>query len=124
MQCPICKGQLIEQGKGSYKCKCGYREYTAIGHKVHELKTLPSYFQAILDGTKTFELRRNDRDFKVGDTLLLKEWNIGECDLTGPEPIIIQEQGYTGREIKKIIAYIFKGGKFGLHKNYVILGIK
>ncbi|WP_444812245.1 DUF3850 domain-containing protein, partial [Streptococcus canis] len=33
------------------------------------------YFEAIMDGTKTFECRYNDRDFKVGDELLLREYD-------------------------------------------------
>ena len=42
--------------------------------KLHNLKTWPEYFQAIVDGSKTFEIRKNDRDFKVNDLLCLKEY--------------------------------------------------
>ena len=41
----------------------------------HFLKTWPEYFQAIWDGKKTFEVRKNDRDFKVGDMLVLQEFD-------------------------------------------------
>ena len=37
----------------------------------HELKTLPEYFDAVQKGTKTFEIRKNDRNFKVGDLLYM-----------------------------------------------------
>lgn len=37
----------------------------------HELKTWLPYFDAIVDGTKLFEVRKNDRDFQVGDCLRL-----------------------------------------------------
>jgi ASC-1-like (ASCH) protein len=39
----------------------------------HELKVMPQYFQRIVTGQKTFEIRFNDRDYQVGDTLFLKE---------------------------------------------------
>ena len=40
---------------------------------IHELKTLPEYFEAVRKGDKTFELREDDRNFKVGDYLALNE---------------------------------------------------
>jgi hypothetical protein len=85
-------------------------------NKTHELKILPQYFKAVEDGTKTFELRENDRDFKVGDTLILKEWEFIKGKYI--------EEGYTGKVIKKEITYIFEGGQYGLANNYVILAIK
>lgn len=67
--------------------------------RTHELKTWPEFFQATLNGRKKFELRRNDRDFRVGDELLLKEWDptIEEYD----KPF-----GYSGREVKVRVDYI------------------
>lgn len=79
--------------------------------KVHELKILPQYFKCVVDGTKNFELRKNDRAYRVGDVLLLKEFENNQT-------------GYTGKEIKKVITYIFYGGAYGLNKDYVILSIK
>lgn len=40
----------------------------------HELKCRPEYFSRVASGQKTFEIRRNDRDFQVGDILILKEY--------------------------------------------------
>lgn len=83
----------------------------------YELKILPKYFKAVKEGTKTFEIRKNDRGFKVGDTLLLKEY---EQDYT----IGNSFQGYTGQEITKEITYILEGGQYGLEEGYCIASLK
>lgn len=78
--------------------------------KTHELKTHPEYFQAIFNHSKDFELRKNDRDFKVGDELKLMEFD--------PE-----KNEYTGAVITVWVNYILHGGKFGLEDGYVIMNI-
>jgi|LGVE01.1.fsa_nt_gb ASC-1-like (ASCH) protein len=45
---------------------------------VHNLKIMPEYFNRVLDGSKKFEIRKNDRDFKKGDTVILNEFNDGK----------------------------------------------
>ena len=42
--------------------------------KVHYLKTIPNYFREAARGNKPFEVRKNDRYFKVGDIVQLEEW--------------------------------------------------
>jgi len=42
--------------------------------RVEELKVWPEYFNAIKSGSKAFEVRRNDRDFRQGVVLKLREW--------------------------------------------------
>jgi len=77
----------------------------------HELKTWPPFFQAVVDGTKTFEIRKNDRGFNPGDTLMLREWDNERKD-------------YTGRSIEKTVTYILDGtgDGMGLEKEYVCMG--
>lgn len=58
----------------------------------HELKIWPQYYSRVADGSKTFEVRDNDRAFQFGDTVVLREWD--------PEPITTTDQtkapkGYT-----------------------------
>lgn len=77
--------------------------------KTHELKILPEFFVAVLECRKTFELRKNDRDYKVGDVILLKEFD---------------GKRYTGNYTRKNVTYVLNGGQYGLDKDYVILGIK
>ncbi|EMK4057293.1 DUF3850 domain-containing protein [Listeria monocytogenes] len=59
--------------------------------KLHELKTMSEYFAAVAEERKTFEIRKNDRNFMVGDTLILQEYVNGE---------------YTGREYWEDVVYI------------------
>ena len=41
----------------------------------HELKCHPMYFSRIVSGQKTFEVRKNDRNFQVNDILILQEYD-------------------------------------------------
>ena len=41
---------------------------------IHHLKTKPEYFRAVIAGKKPFEIRKNDRDFKIGDKVILEEF--------------------------------------------------
>ena len=50
---------------------------------IHELKTLPEYFKEVVSGNKPFEVRKNDRPFKVGDYLMLREYEPKEALYTG-----------------------------------------
>lgn len=77
--------------------------------RVHELKILPKYFRQVLKGNKTFELRKDDRNYNAGDKLILKEF---------------EDERFTGCQLEKTITYVFKGGQYGLEKGYVILAIK
>lgn len=43
--------------------------------KVHNLKCWPAYYRDVVAGKKTFEFRKDDRDFQVGDVLVLVEWD-------------------------------------------------
>ena len=60
----------------------------------HDLKCWPVYFQAIADRMKRFEIReRRDRNFAVGDVLLLREWDPAT-------------ERYTGRTSKQLVTYL------------------
>jgi hypothetical protein len=41
----------------------------------HELKIWPQYYCRVKDGSKTFEVRDNDRGFQTGDDVVLREWD-------------------------------------------------
>jgi len=76
---------------------------------IHELKIKNEYLLAVIDGSKTFELRKDDRDYKVGDYLHLQGYHNGK---------------YNHLETVKEITYIYRGGEYGLEKGFAILGLK
>lgn len=41
---------------------------------IHKLKIWPKFYTRVLEGSKTFEVRVNDRDFQSGDLVVLHEW--------------------------------------------------
>lgn len=88
---------------------------------IHELKILPIYFEEVVKGNKTFEIRKDDRDFKIGDILLLKEYDPDKKYLD----IKDEETHYSGKKILKKILYVLKDiPSLGLKEGYVLLGIK
>lgn len=72
---------------------------------IHRIKCLPEYFNPVELGLKKAELRLNDRDYKVGDWLILEEY----------------DSGYTGREITKKVLHVADVGFVA--DNYVLLSL-
>ena len=75
----------------------------------HYLKILTNFYQDIESGKKNFEVRFNDRDFKVYDMLYLQEF--------------IPPSTYTGREIRKEVTYVLDNPDY-CKEGYVVLGLK
>lgn len=83
----------------------------------HRLKTIGRYFDAVADGSKTFEVRKNDRAFQTGDTITLVRSEENGFYTMGPAGI-----GSTV-EITKRITYLLQGGQFGIEPGYCVLGL-
>ena len=82
--------------------------------RAHELKAWRSYFEALWDGRKPFELRRNDREFRPGDRLVVREFDNSPSG-----------GGYMGRHIEAEVSYVLVNCEsFGLMEGYAILGLK
>ena len=81
---------------------------------VHQLKTVQPYFDDIASGNKTFEVRKNDRDFKLNDVLMLLEYDPSKAD--NPK-----SKGLTGKCITARITYILDEQEY-CKEGYVILG--
>lgn len=77
---------------------------------IHALKCEPEYFKDVLSGKKTFEVRINDRQYKVGDLLALNEYDM-------------EDEAYTGASCLTYIDYILDNCDY-CKDGYVILSIK
>lgn len=78
--------------------------------EVHNIKIWPEFFRQVKSGNKPFEVRKNDRDYKVGDTLILEEYD--PC-----------KKVYTGAWIPELITYKLDDQNF-VKEGFVILGMK
>ena len=74
--------------------------------KVHKLKTVQPYFQECWSQSKTFEVRKNDRHFEVGDEVHLQEYDA-------------KTKTYSGKEIRGTILYVLKNF-VALEEGYVV----
>jgi len=83
---------------------------------IHSLKSWPKFFDPISAGLRMHELRRNDRDFRVGDRIELREFD--------PEMNL-----YTGRKCLVMITSITSAGEpcavseIALDKDFCILSV-
>lgn len=75
--------------------------------RIHGLKIHPEYYQEVLLGRKTFEIRKNDRNYQVGDMVRLCEYDPNKKE-------------YTGRKLYKEITYITD---YAQKENYVVFGL-
>jgi len=81
---------------------------------IHELKCWDTYFQAVANRTKPFDIRKNDRNFQSGDILWLREW-------------LVEENRYSGRSLYATVTLILS--KFApegfdvIVPGYVVMGL-
>lgn len=107
---------------------------------VHDLKTWPAYYEAIVAGLKPWEYRKADRPYAVGDVLRLREWNPEAYDeawrneerLLVGNPVSHRDvweaahdraiaEAYTGRVCGRRVTYIAQGGL--IPPGYVVMSI-
>lgn len=78
----------------------------------HALKTWANYYKEQENGNKLFELRKDDRPYKIGDKFLSQEFDQHKNE-------------YTGKETTYYITYILRDAEmFGLKQGYCILSLK
>lgn len=78
--------------------------------KLHELKIKEEYYRELEAGNKTFEIRKNDRDFQVGDYINFK--------------IVRGTLVFETYPLFKITYVLKNVSEYGLENGYAILSIK
>lgn len=84
--------------------------------RTHELKTDPIVYEAVASGHKTFEIRKNDRDFRHGDRLILRRTKYTGFGMSQGSPLI-----YSGDRLSVVVTYILKGPVYGLAEGWCIM---
>lgn len=78
----------------------------------HLLKTWPEQFKELRSGKKTFEIRKDDRDYKVNDVLVLKEYDNKKGE-------------YTGHYVRRLVTHVMREYPiFGLKKGFCIMSLQ
>ena len=87
--------------------------------KTHELKTDSEVFIQSFSNKKPWEIRYNDRDFQVGDILILRETKYSGAEM------MIQDKPleYTGVTLTRIVDYILPEGSYGLADGWVVMSV-
>lgn len=95
--------------------------------KVHELKCQPPYFEAVAEGRKTVEIRKDDRQFANGDILDLREFvSHGAMTMepwTWPRAYQSESGHYTGKSCRVVVTHILRDPRF-FAEEYVALSVR
>jgi hypothetical protein len=103
---------------------CSYVECGCTGTgDVHDLKCDPGPFEATRKGRKPFEVRFDDRGFKNGDVLRLRE-HIRADARSGFTDKEWRPEGYTGRELFMEVTYIIRAPRYGLRDKWCVMATR
>ena len=82
--------------------------------RTHILKSWPAYYNAVAAGDKLFEVRKDDRAFQSGDTVVITYFDPDEQD----EVLLHQSATRIKPNLTFKIGFVLRGGQFGLKKGY------
>lgn len=78
----------------------------------HTLKCEDGFWNQVRLGFKNFEVRKDDRHYQKGDTLILLPWDAEAGIYNTP-----------GAVIKGTVSFVLRGGQFGIESGYVVLAL-
>jgi hypothetical protein len=85
--------------------------------KVHTVKSWPQFFKPILEGSRTHELRKNDRGYEIGDRLELREF-MPETQTYSGRRCIVEVTSITSIQEPCAVS------ENALHRDFCILSVK
>lgn len=90
---------------------------------VHDLKLNAKWFPDVLSGAKPFEVRGDDRGYRVGDVLVLREFTGYSGEWV--DGLYRMEPHYTGRACRRAVTFILRHEDFpeGIAPGYFVLGL-
>ncbi|MFB9286716.1 DUF3850 domain-containing protein [Pseudoclavibacter helvolus] len=83
----------------------------------HQLKSWTRFFGPIAAGDRVHELRRNDRDFRVGDIMCLLEWDPQLSEATGRQ-VSVEITSITSDDVPCAVSDV------GLTPGFCILSVR
>lgn len=83
----------------------------------HELKTDPQSWDDVYAGFKTHEVRLNDRNYRIGDFLILNRTVHSAAEMKAGAPLL-----FSGRRLVVQVTHILTG--YGLLPGWVVMSIK
>ena len=86
---------------------------------IHVLKTVGAVWNALSSGEKRFEVRKNDRCFQSGDTVILRKL---DPDNTAAIRFVNNRREFIELEFK--VGWILQGGQFGIEPNYCVFQLE
>jgi len=114
-------GQAGPPAAGREPGEDGQKAAQTAGFGVHHLKSWPEFFKLVWDRCKPYEIRKDDRQFRIGDKIILYEWD-------GRKSAIREADVYTGREARGVITSITRAADCvppgALGEGYAVLGIE
>lgn len=85
----------------------------------HDLKTDPQQWEDIAAGRKTFEVRKDDRGYAVGDVLSLGKTRFTAAEMAEGRPL-----EYTGQWLRVGVQHLLRGPAYGIPDGYVVMSIR
>ena len=109
---PATTNQVVDELRRKLEVEPKFVEATRTVRKVHWLKCEEEQYDAVARGEKHYEVRRSDRDYRVGDHLVLRRWSPAKGAYTAPHSAIRVE-----------VTYLTPGGRLGLPVDTCVMSI-